>query len=329
MRTAVILGAGYSSLAGLPLAAHLLDDHFYITSRGAERRFDAVLAAWKDFRAGHPAAWPELFLTELYRNASAHGIRWQWAVELVAATLASPRGRDVPVVRNIRYSGRLTKEVQSTALVQFWDIVCRADLQGIVTTNYDLLAERGLRHRALKRRPRPGFHYGGFSKPQRLKGLAQPWTVLDAQRIIVLDSGVPIYKLHGSLNWSNEGGDLLMYQDMRPAFRRGADALIIPPMTEKETPEWLSAVWAGASSCLSRCERWIVCGYSLPPYDIALQELFGRSSSTAREICVVDPLAALLTGRWQQAAPTARIFNFDGLPQGLQALDEHLRSEVS
>ncbi len=328
MRTAVILGAGYSSLAGLPLAADLLDDHFYITSLGAERRFDAVLAAWKDYRAAHPTAWPELFLTELYKNASVHGVQWQWAVELVAATLASPRGMDVPVVRNIRYSGRLTKEVQSNALVQFWDIVCGADLRGVVTTNYDLLAERGLRHRALKRRRRPGFHYGGFSKPQRLKGLAQPWTVLDQQRIIVLDTGVPLYKLHGSLNWSHEGGELLMYQDMRPAFRRGADALIIPPMTEKETPEWLSVIWADASSFLSSCERWIVCGYSLPVYDIALEVLFGRSASNAREICVIDPCAARLARRWQQVAPNARVFNFDGLPRGLQALHEHLRSDV-
>ena len=246
-------------------------------------------------------------------------------MELVAATLASPRGKDVPVVRNIRYSGRLTREVQSLGLVRFWDIVCTSDLRAIVTTNYDLLAERGLRHRALKRRFRPGFHYGGFPKPQRLKGLAQPWTVLDQQRIVVLDSGVPLFKLHGSLNWSLEGGERLMYQDMRSAFRRGGDALISPPTTEKETPEWLSAVWGNASSYLSMCERWIVCGYSLPAYDIALRELFGQSSSAAREICVIDPCAALLTERWQQVAPGARIFKFDGLPSGLQALAEHLR----
>jgi hypothetical protein len=100
------------------------------------------------------------------------------------------------------------------------------------------------------------------------------------------------------------------------------------PLTEKETPEWLSAVWGAASSCLSTCERWIVCGYSLPAYDIGLQELFGQSSTTAMEICLVDPCAALLTETWQQVAPGARIFNFDGLPQGLRALDEHLCSDV-
>lgn len=122
MRTAAILGAGYSSLAGLPLAAHLLDDHFYITSRGAGRRFDAVKAGWNDYRAVPPAPWPEQFLTELYNDASPHGVKWKWAVELVVATLASPRGNDVPAVRNTQYSGRLTKEVHSTALVQLWDI---------------------------------------------------------------------------------------------------------------------------------------------------------------------------------------------------------------
>ena len=326
--TAVILGAGYSSVAGLPLASGLLGVDVYVTSKGARRRFDAVWAAWRTYREAHLDARPELFLADSYGSPWGSGIPWQWAVELVASTLASPRGNDVLPVLNIRYSGRLTREVQTEALVAFWDVLCREDLRGVLTTNYDLLAERGLRHRPMKSRRRPGFYYGGFPQPQQLKGLAQPWTVGDPQRIIVLDSGLPLYKLHGSLNWSKERGELLMYQDMRPAFRRGADALIVPPVAEKETPEWLTPVWADASSCLRTCGRWIVCGYSLPPYDHALQSLFGRSSDSVREICLVDPSGPSLVPSWQGVVPYAEVVSFSGLPAGLRALDEYLAGDV-
>ena len=47
-----------------------------------------------------------------------------------------------------------------------------ADLQAVITFNYDLLIERGLRHLQM-RRGRPGIYYGGFPRPQVLKGLAQ------------------------------------------------------------------------------------------------------------------------------------------------------------
>ena len=40
--------------------------------------------------------------------------------------------------------------------------------------------------------------------------------------------------LHGSLNWSRAGEGLELFQDLRPAFRGGGDAAIIPPVPEKE-----------------------------------------------------------------------------------------------
>lgn len=326
--TSIILGAGYSHVAGLPMATNLLDDSVYVTSKGAERRFQAVRAAWTTFRDANPGTWPEQFLTAAYRNPRNHNIAWEWAVELVAATLASPRGADVPVVRNIRYSGRLTKEVQSESLAKFWDVLCHEDLKGVLTTNYDLLAERGLRHRPFKRRKRLGFYYGGLPRPQRLKGLAQPWTVHDPQRVLVLESVLPLFKLHGSLNWTRELGEFLLYQDMRPAFRNRADAMIVPPVTEKETPSWLTEVWNGASSCLKASERWIVCGYSLPPYDLAVLHLLRRSSCSVREICLVDPFGSALTPRWQEVAPQARVSSFAGLPTGLRPLSQHLRDQI-
>ena len=47
--------------------------------------------------------------------------------------------------------------------------------------------------------------------PQHLYGLAQPWTIRDPQRVVELKGTVPIFKLHGSLNWAIEA-ELVMYQ---------------------------------------------------------------------------------------------------------------------
>ena len=222
-----------------------------------------------------------------------------------------------------RYGGRITKSVRIAAHRAFWDVVLRrSQLRAVATTNYDLFAERGLRYRRFQRPSRPGFFYGGIPQPQALQGLAQPWTVLDQQRTVILDGSVPLYKLHGSLNWANEQGALVMYQDMRPAFRRGSDALIVPPVAEKETPVWLSDVWTAAEECLAGCDTWIVCGYFLPNYDVALQELFTRAAAGGmlRSVYLLDPIAAPIAARWTNVAPTATLIPLPGLPDAVADL---------
>src|SRR5580704_9943621 len=45
--TAVILGAGFSYVAGLPLAKDLFDCEFFIPSKAAGDRFETVLQNWR------------------------------------------------------------------------------------------------------------------------------------------------------------------------------------------------------------------------------------------------------------------------------------------
>jgi hypothetical protein len=63
-----------------------------------------------------------------------------------------------------------------------------------------------------------------------------------------MTGSVPIYKLHGSLNWSLEGKVLVLYQDMRAAYRARGNAAIIPPTPEKPVPSWLPNRLAGGST---------------------------------------------------------------------------------
>jgi hypothetical protein len=110
------------------------------------------------------------------------------------------------------------------------------------------------------------------------------------ERQIELEGGIPLFKLHSSLNWALETGVLSLYQDNRPAFRHGSDAQIVPPILEKEVPPWLAGVWNGARQALALCPTWIVCGYSLPLYDHAITQLFSDAAAvgTVARITLLD-----------------------------------------
>jgi hypothetical protein len=318
----VILGSGFSYVTGLPLAKDLLNSAAFIASKRSEGRFNRVWKEWERWQGEHPGQASEQFLSAVY-HGEIENVPWTWAVELVSATLACPLKQDRPAWRNWRYAGRITRPVGIPVHDAFWDIIIKKyNLLAVVTANYDILAERGLRYRPMKRPHRPGFVYGGIAFPQILKGLALPFTVLDPKRIVELKNGIPLFKLHGSLNWAQEKGQLVMYQDLRPAFRYGSDALIVPPVLEKEMPAWLLNVWESAIMYLSRSEIWLVCGYSLPVYDIALRDMFQKAAKKGQPftIMLIDPAAQGLAFTWQQIAPHAKIICLPGLPDALDMI---------
>ena len=141
----------------------------------------------------------------------------------------------------------------------FWrEVLGKAVHVAAITTNYDILIERGLRHRRMTRVFGPGCYYGGIPKPQLLRGTQLPWAYQG--NYIELEGAVPVYKLHGSLNWSRVGDGLELFQDLRPAFRSGGDAAIIPPVPEKEIPAWLQPVWSSAEEELARARFGLFVG---------------------------------------------------------------------
>jgi hypothetical protein len=320
--TAVILGAGFSYIAGLPLAKDLFDSEFFLPSNAAERRFAAVLKSWRAWQSMHPEHGPEQFLTGIYRSPKIGPVPWSWATEMVAAILATPLPHDRGPYQT-RYAGRITRPVNVPQHNAFWDVLLsRFHISGVVTTNYDLLAERGLRHQPMRRPERPGFYYGGLSRPQVLKGTALPFSVAKAEREVELVGAIPLYKLHGSLNWGLQRGVLSLYQDSRPAFRHGGDAQIVPPILEKEAPSWLANVWNEARQALASCSTWIVCGYSLPIYDRSISQLFvdAAEGGSVTQIILVDPNSQMLLERWKAVAPNATVRPLPGLPDALRHL---------
>ena len=115
-KTVAILGAGFSYVAGLPLTKDLFDVGALVASRRANNRFTAVRAAWRHWREKWPSDGPEQFLRAI-NDGREQSVPWEWAVELVAASLATPRGDDWPVIEpTIRGKGHYQRARASSRL---------------------------------------------------------------------------------------------------------------------------------------------------------------------------------------------------------------------
>ena len=118
-----------------------------------------------------------------------------------------------------------------------------------------------------------------------------------------------------------------MYQDFRPVFRHGGDAAVVAPVPEKQCPKWLQPVWQEAEAELAAAEAWIVCGYSLPNYDIAIREMLTRAaSSSVQHVFLLDPISNKLAERYVNIAPKASLHLLPGLPEGTEILQGLLQN---
>lgn len=111
--------------------------------------------------------------------------------------------------------------------------------------------------------------------------------------------GIKLYKLHGSLNWS-ECRHCEAFAIDAPAHSLCADcgqprkSIIIPPKYNKNIRNaHLQKVWLEAERALAQAERLIICGYSFPDADINVKYLLkqGELSGKKLEINVVNGFA--------------------------------------
>jgi len=172
-------------------------------SNRSHKRFRAIREHYDDWQCRHPLDYPEQYLGALLAGLlGPNAPRWQWAVEYVGAVIASAGTPPISLNRDPRYSNRVNRPSDCAVHQMFWNVVlANAEQLSVLTTNYDILIERALRHRPMKRPPSPGCFYGGLPRPQYLTGAAQPFSRWSPERVIEMSGSVPIYKLHGSLNW--------------------------------------------------------------------------------------------------------------------------------
>lgn len=335
---ALVLGAGWSAVAGLPLANQLFERSADLSVRDRE-----VIDAYEEWQREHPDSSSEQFVAYAYEGrtekvfrrlpgspifhwgdpqleldligtVSRYGLGWSDVAAYLQRRLAAP---SLPqrLDSGVRYRPELLRRTPSATQAAFWNwLLDEILVRAIVTTNYDLTIEQtvGISLNAIA--GSPGFHYAG------IQNTVHPLSSGFDRGSDPSPTGlIPLAKLHGSLNWSLTGDRVEVYPDLRPAFRNGGDAAIIPPLPEKPVPWWLEPVWHRARVELAAADEWVVVGYSLPPYDHEINRLLADSARDVRCIRIYDPSADCIAERWSKIAPHAFIETNDGLSPSVSA----------
>jgi hypothetical protein len=154
----ILLGAGLSRLAGVPLASELFDEEPIVDRVARANLVSRVLHRWNKWHQ-QTGGSPEEHIAHLVSNQMP-GIQdaiWYVAL-LVTLGLAEVRyvGGQPQITRH-----HLTLTSGVRAIEDFWTTVFQQTMEvAVVTTNYDIIAERGIRNEPRPHVPRPGFHYG-------------------------------------------------------------------------------------------------------------------------------------------------------------------------
>jgi hypothetical protein len=256
---------------------------------------------------------PEEYLSHLEKIGGSDWRDAVWYVSLIIA-LRMARvelvGMQATITRHT-----INRTTQIATHEEFWTTVFkRIETVSVVTTNYDILAERGLRIDPRPRVPRPGFNYG--KRGENLPGGGYPsYTHIQAVRA---DGSVPLLKLHGSVSWAIRSDTLVRYHDCRPAIR--GDALIVAPVTNKQISPYLKETWERAGNALRSAVAVIVVGYSLPEYDQMVTQLLGEAKMA--EFHIFDPDPRVVSRYRDSLGRPAHAY--PGLPDGLSELGKLL-----
>jgi len=191
---AFFLGAGFASLGGVPLAGKLFNEKPEVDRITRRKLVDRVLRLWTSWRVERGGT-PEEYLGHLQELG---GPEWQDAVWYVSLAIALKMGR----LQNVGGKATITRHnLDRTSGIAaheaWWSCIFRRTAAiCVLTTNYDILAERGLRNVPRPKVPRPGFHYG--EGMEHLRGGGYP-SYAHIQTIDTMGR-VPLLKLHGSIS---------------------------------------------------------------------------------------------------------------------------------
>ena len=324
---AVVLGAGFSYVGGLPLTRDLFDISAPLPqaqSKAAHESYETVRWAFARARASDGSLTAEGWLAQLYAERAnplqemLFRTTWDNAVRYALARLVTlPRGS------NAHYYYGIGTYHCHPVHQQFWERVEREfAVRYIVSLNYDILVEQALHDTPSDHRAAPRCRYGGFQHVQAVRKMRN--VVTGDHELMQLGDDFVLYKLHGSVNWAWEphSPTLKIHHDVRAVFRAdnkyGVPA-IVPPIPEKDMPPEFGQVWSEARKVLSDTPTWIICGYSLPDYDEALRRLFGGilSSRPTTRLIVIDPDSQAVAARWEALANNCSLLPLQGLPDAL------------
>lgn len=312
-----ILGAGFSSEAGLPTIPNFLNsmrdaaDWLAREHRDQERSaVERVLEFRHDASAAGYRVNVDLDNVEdLFSLATAHPDRRlaQDMQTAIAATLNHAQVHASPPSVRLRM-----RPSESWPITAAWraaaerisasgdggeDIFCsiydyyaallagrisrtdNGDQNVILTFNYDLLLETSLARLGIP------FSYGlgdegvEYHESATCASGSQPGTL-------------KLLKLHGSLNWSAANERLRVVGSFDDVMALGETAQVVPPTWDKTVSTSMRHVWGQAVNALTQATRVIVIGFSFRVVDAHFKYLLAAGlmdNSALRRIVVVNP----------------------------------------
>lgn len=308
--TALVLGAGFSRWAAdLPVVTELFDFHIRpLNDRDASRLSTAktLKQRWDICNAtGHA----EQFIKEVLTTGTERQKRnvvWYITRRLSDPFINKILGGWQTLMIDDRRKELVEGIQQARWFIEFVRYASGGILTGVVTPNYDLLVEYALGTN--------GFNYGQKNEHLLGRGKNPQWPWQGSAPL--LTGNLPLAKVHGSVSWAGQNH----YTDGRCGLR--GDALIVPPIQEKEMPPSLDKVWHLASRILGQAQRVLVFGFAFNPLDKALLNLLSVNGSQVKSVLLVDVQPHL--DRAKSVWPTARIQNCPPPPKGTRSLKEWL-----
>ncbi|WP_046007399.1 hypothetical protein [Pseudoalteromonas rubra] len=275
--TALFLGAGFSKWAfNLPLVNQLFDFNISTTCEKEAKKISRLKADWKKWRELNPKDTPEKFIYWCLHKSSHRRSRVIWYVS---------RRLSDPFMTRIRgsfsaamFDERVVRENNGIIKVKNFILnLTDYDLKGIVTCNYDTIAECAL--------GTAGFNYGIIGEQLTGRGLNPQFPWQNAH--VKVTGNIPIAKLHGSLSWGAE----TKYTSGKPG--RMGKALIVPPAPEKIPPNELSSVWELGAKIINDSKCLIIFGFAFNPYDLALLNFLKKNGRKLERVLLIDPFPNL------------------------------------
>lgn len=329
-KAVLFLGAGFSKSAGIPLVQELFDEIPYAPGNSVVLKniYEKVSNEWQNCKDLGVETWMKQ--KYLISHDGDEIVSYEDIVDFILArVVAIPEKYG----KNGAYYYGISTSIQNETHKAFWNIIQgRFDIGAIITTNYDIVIEQGLRKTystSSNNRDAPSCIYGGFptSFEQRIRIITNVATGRNPSsfREAAL-AGIELYKLHGSVNWVEEPHGFKIHDDVRAVFRTKRSLgkpRIIPPCEEKDRPAWAHYVWEYAQKRLAEADVWFVCGYSLPEYDKEILHMISSVSSLKESLIlyISDPKSKQVMKRFQKILRCkSKIITLHGLPDALQQL---------
>jgi len=309
-----ILGAGFSKPAGIPLLNDFLMEMRSSLNWLSNENRDRELQAIRDvliFRKSAAGAALRVNLNvenieDLFSLAAASGQNplAETVSTAIAATLSHARQTTVSDARLVSVKNGLVvpktweKRIEATDvtkyMAQFYDL-CAAMLVGkwcrprryikntVITFNYDTVIEEALANIGVK--CSYGFDQSTVAYDKSVKHVVRK----------AHDGALPIYKLHGSVNWAaplKEKGKLQVFGSYIDLLNANRQVLLIPPTWRKTFGGPLTSIWDAAVRALTEATRIIIIGFSIPPTDIHFKYLLAaglQENISLRKIYCLNP----------------------------------------